>query len=61
MRAVPFASTASESGSGWWLCRAPDLAESFRLADKAPAGQGTRAILGYGHAGQLPAASHHWS
>jgi hypothetical protein len=38
MDAVPFASTAVESGSGWWLCRAPDLAESFRLADKAAAG-----------------------
>ena len=38
-----------------WLCRAPDRAESFRLADKAAAGQGTRVILG--HADQLPAAS----
>src|SRR5579864_6167775 len=57
MGAVPFAAAASQSGSGWWLCRAPDLAESFRLADKAAAGQGTRVILGHGHAGQLPAAS----
>jgi hypothetical protein len=38
MGAVPFASAASGSGSGWWLCRAPDLAESLRLADKAAAG-----------------------
>jgi hypothetical protein len=27
------------------------------LADKAAAGQGTRVILGHGHADQLPAAS----
>jgi hypothetical protein len=26
MVAVPFASTASENDSGWWLSRAPDLA-----------------------------------
>jgi hypothetical protein len=38
MGTVPFASTASDGGPGWWLCRAPDLAESFRLADKAAAG-----------------------
>jgi hypothetical protein len=25
MGAVPFASTAPESGSGWWLCRAAQL------------------------------------
>jgi hypothetical protein len=49
--------STSQSGSGWWLRRAPDLPESFRLAGKAAAGQGTRVILGYGHAGQLPAAS----
>src|SRR5690348_2313604 len=31
MGAVPFASTGAESSPGWLLCRAPDLAESFRV------------------------------
>jgi len=45
-----------ESDPGWWLCRTPDLAESFRLAGQAAAGPGTRVILGHDHADHLPAA-----